>query len=252
MSRLRLPDVTLVIVETSAMVPLMRHALLSCVGDVDFAEVLVLSDERPLPDVRLHVIDPIGSMDVATRHYWYTVPGLVQTSHFLLIQWDSWVLNASSWRDDFLEYDYVGAPWWRVTEPHNVGNGGFSLRSVRFMRHVAEKVHFGNPEDDVICRQHGSELEAEGFKFASTEKAIHFAFERLRPTDPEQNLLPTFGFHGMFNWPDALTDEQIAARLACAPPRVTSGEHYFQMNHELSRRGRRPHDKPVGGRVYAA
>jgi hypothetical protein len=35
----------------------------------------------------------------------------VATSHVLVIQWDGYVVNADLWDDDFLRYDYIGAPW---------------------------------------------------------------------------------------------------------------------------------------------
>ena len=44
--------------------------------------------------------------------------------------------------DDFLEYDYIGAPWPIEQDDnlHGVGNGGFSLRSRKKMIEVIEKV----------------------------------------------------------------------------------------------------------------
>ena len=46
----------------------------------------------------------------------------VDTSHCLLVQWDGYVLNPKSWLPQFLDYDYIGAPW----NGNVVGNGGFS------------------------------------------------------------------------------------------------------------------------------
>ena len=58
------------------------------------------------------------SVAAAARCMWYDVPPLVRTSHYLSIQADGWVLDASRWTDEFLEYDYIGAPW--PIEPGNL------------------------------------------------------------------------------------------------------------------------------------
>lgn len=85
---------------------------------------------------------------------WRVIP----TEFALIVQEDGWVVNANNWTDDFLNYDYIGAPihlaridgpqgwyWQRnfrwdeeMGKPDHtvtpVMNGGFSLRSQRMMR----------------------------------------------------------------------------------------------------------------------
>jgi len=55
----------------------------------------------------------------------------------LIYQHDSWILNSDI--NEFLEYDYVGGPWW---DRWYGGNGGLSIRSPKIMRKILE--HF-NP-----------------------------------------------------------------------------------------------------------
>lgn len=121
----------------------------------------------------------------------------ITTSHVLLVQHDGYVLDASAWTDEFLEYDYIGAPW-NYKDGRNVGNGGFSMRSKKLMITMAtDEIFEWNgiyaPEDEVICRLYRKILEQRyGVKFAPEELAHRFSFE-MHP--PRQK---TFGFHAHF------------------------------------------------------
>jgi hypothetical protein len=134
-------------------------------------------------------------------------------------QWDSWIINPAAWRPEFLEYDYIGAPWQhRLVEEHPdvaVGNGGFSLRSTALAHRCRE---FSRPrlvpEDHLICFNHRKELEAEGFRFAPIDVASEFAFETIAP---EPRAPMPFGFHGAFNWWRILSEEQVNERLRLMP-----------------------------------
>ena len=251
MTKLRLPDVTLVAVDTASH-DLTRMALEECTAKVDFGDVLVFSDKHILPGSQWHFVEPL-TLEGATRAYWYLVPQAVRTSHFLIIHHDSWVTNPKSWDDAFLIYDYVGAPWW-YADAYNVGNGGFSLRSVSLMQRVArdpQDFPFSMPEDDALCRRHRTVLEAEGYRWAPNHVAMCFSRERVVPFDADGYPIKTFGFHGMFLWPDVLTDEQIGARLAVAPDHVLNHIHFQQMSDLLKTRGRALRARS-GAQVYAA
>lgn len=77
----------------------------------------------------------------------------IETSYVLIIQYDGFILNPDAWTDEFLEYDYIGAPWW-YTDDCNVGNGGFSLRSKKLLEILAndDSILETHPEDHHICR----------------------------------------------------------------------------------------------------
>ena len=113
---LELPAVTLVMLETREH-ELARLAVKDCVDKVCFGDVLILTDKpekfddlnctprfAPVPDWP----DKIGW----SRSWWYDVPPLLETEMTLNIQWDSWIWDVSMWRDEFLEYAYIGACWW--------------------------------------------------------------------------------------------------------------------------------------------
>ena len=57
---------------------------------------------------------PICNMKDYARYMIYHLTEHVDTKFVLTIQHDGFILNPSAWRDDFFDYDYVGAPWpWR-------------------------------------------------------------------------------------------------------------------------------------------
>jgi len=76
-------------------------------------------------------------------------------SHVLVFQTDSYLLENSSHKiDEFLDFDYVGAPWKHLRNLRG-GNGGLSLRRKSAMIDAAQ--HFSGrasrqPEDVRICR----------------------------------------------------------------------------------------------------
>lgn len=127
------------------------------------------------------------------------------TPHVLLYQSDGFVLDTTKWGDDFLQYDYIGAPMWNGY----VGNGGFSLRSKRFCEATAtldlsvrnDKVRkwlaidpddYHN-EDLFLCVERRADLKAMGLTFAPIAVAEQFSWE-LSERYPE--YLGSFGFHG--------------------------------------------------------
>jgi hypothetical protein len=135
-----------------------------------------------------------------------------EDQHLLNIQADGFVVNGDSWTDEFLDYDYIGAPWklhphheWppfpNVTVENQIGNGGFSLRSHKLMsvvskifylalesKQVANSLEY-HPEDCWICRTQGAKLRKMGLKFAPYELATKFSVEN----GPIKSQL---GFHG--------------------------------------------------------
>lgn len=119
------------------------------------------------------------------------------TDFVLVTQHDGWVLDADAWDDEFLEYDYIGAPW-LYPEGNNMGNGGFSLRLKKLCQALAvdDFIIPSNPEDDCICRMYRPYLEEKyGIKFAPEDLADKFSFELREP------VVSTFGFHGKFHEP---------------------------------------------------
>ena len=77
----------------------------------------------------------------------------IKTDIFLVFQTDSMIFNNNKHLiQDFLEYDYVGAPWLKTGYIPTmlcdfVGNGGFSLRNKSKMLEIIQKKNWHNGYD---------------------------------------------------------------------------------------------------------
>lgn len=191
-----LSDVTLVAVTSVAVRPTIG-ALLASLEQVQFAKALLLTDEKPadMPgSIEWRRIERIASRADYSRFMLRHLSDHITTSHALCIQWDGFVLDGRRWDAQFLDYDYIGAPWPQFRDGHTVGNGGFSLRSKKLLDACRDLEWNGDePEDLVIGRLRRTELEARGIRYAPEQLAARFAYERTRPSGCE------FGFHGAFN-----------------------------------------------------
>lgn len=132
----------------------------------------------------------------------------VTTDFVLIVQHDGYIINPQSWSEEFLNYDYIGAPWPHyLTDNGNVGvgNGGFSIRSKRLCKEVANcsLPHKGLNEDVYICRKMvANKAYSKEIKFAPVSVAAKFAVETWIRIHGEQNVNENnvFGFH-MFGGP---------------------------------------------------
>jgi hypothetical protein len=216
MTRLALPQVTLVAVDTRA--PLLAaQALLRSMAGIDFAKAVLFTHEwtprRPLPGIEIVDIDPITSSAEYSHFMLRLMPGWVRTSHVLITQWDAFVVEPWAWNNNFLAYDYVGAPWPDQPDARAVGNGRFSLRSRRLLAAGMDlRIDDSHPEDVALCRTYRTLLEREhGVTFAPLALARRFAYEN------DDSAGPTFGFHGAYNLPRVLDEPTLATWLDILP-----------------------------------
>lgn len=145
-----------------------------------------------------------------------------QTNKFILedfclnVQHDSTIIDVEKWDNRFMDYDYIGAPWpmsiiqasdmvaGRIDEiPNVVGNGGFSLRTRKFVEESAKLGWEHKNEDLNICVFNYDRMTSAGIKFAPPELAAKFSKEHPTPYGAfSRELLysyDSFGFHGEFN-----------------------------------------------------
>lgn len=117
----------------------------------------------------------------------------------LIVQNDSFITNIEQWTDEFLEYDYIGAPWtqkqfvdWNLK--NRVGNGGFSLRSRKFLEYSSlfDSCR-GSHEDGFLTNWTWEYSQRFGIKFPSAELALRFSIEHVENVYLPENH---FGFHG--------------------------------------------------------
>ena len=208
--KIQLPNVTL-LAPTGAHLPETVEAIRKCCEGIDFGAIKLVAPQLPdgSPDY-ITFINCGDAMDSYLKYNDYVfrnLAGHVQTSHCLLIQYDSWVIHPEVWDDNWLKYDYIGAPWmiksdayiaWGTGEHVRVGNGGFSLRSKKLLGLPVQKgllltqeQGFYN-EDGNLAVYWRKEMLGFGIKYAPVKIAARFSYEN---TVPENMGLMTFGFH---------------------------------------------------------
>lgn len=188
---------------------LTRRAIELSIPAIDPKEIIVISDRDFIPGSRWVPINSINSIGgVAELMLKWTWP-LVDTDHAVFVQWDGIATRPDLWTDDFLKYDYIGAPWPWQPEGVNIGNGGFSLRSRRLLeacgRDSAVKLTADEPiaEDNIIGQHCRPYLESRhNIKFPSTQLAGQFSYEL-------GSYRESFGFHGVWNIVNNLSSADV-------------------------------------------
>lgn len=193
---LYLKDVTLVCVDDNQQRAL--QAMNKCREQVMFEKSVCVfaSDQKGKGGTNNHTnigIERLGSKEAYSAFIINELHKYITTSHVLIVQHDGYVKNWQAWTDEFLQYDYIGALWW-YQDGLNMGNGGFSLRSLKLLKMTAAaNWPVTHPEDHVICRIHRREFEEQGVKFAPDELAAKFSFEGANQFG---QWAGQFGFHG--------------------------------------------------------
>lgn len=193
---LSLPQVTLICLTNKDFV-LHKRALDISREDIEWGAVKLIWDES------------ITSIDEWNYKIIYELHNYVQTDYAMLIHADGYVINPSAWQDDFLKYDYIGAPWPLPQDDYSyrtptgevvrVGNS-VSLRSKRLLElpkklNLEWKRYYGNTnEDGFLCVHNKSILEENGCTFAPIDVAKYFSKEHYLP---ENQDIKTFAFHSL-------------------------------------------------------
>jgi hypothetical protein len=191
---LDLPQVTLILLTNRDFDGAKKAIDVSC-EKINFGGVKIIWDEK------------CNSIDEWNRKIIQELPNYISTSHAMLIHQDGYIIHPELWNPEWLELDYIGAPWPLPQDDYSyrdesgevqrIGNS-VSLRSKRLMelvRHREWKPYYGNTnEDGFICCHNRKWLESQGMKFAALGQAIHFSKEHEVPENLE---LSTFAFHSL-------------------------------------------------------
>lgn len=174
------------------------------------------------PGLRVVCIDPINDHREYSRFMIKSLVNHINSSHVLVVQWDGYVVNPNAWTDEFLAYDYIGAPWEFHNDEYRVGNGGFSLRSKKLLEALQDTdITDFHPEDDAICRKYRPLLEKRyGIRFAPEELAKRFSFESIIP-----KKMP-FGFHALHNMGAILAPEELPEFISELSPNIVQSNQY--------------------------
>lgn len=137
---------------------------------------------------------------------WYMIWGdYIDTEFALIVHRDGFVVHPECWKDNFLDYDYIGSPW-PVEDCFKdiygnicrVGNG-VSLRSKKFMMFPKQSnMPWGKVSDEpcnedvFLCCTNRHLIDAAGLKIAPIEVAKYFGHEYMIP---EIEGITPFLFH---------------------------------------------------------
>lgn len=195
---INLPDCTLICLTNRDYLGHQEAIRKSC-EEINFGDVKMIWDEK------------CTSIDIWNYKIIYELPKYVFTSHAMLIHPDGYIIRPGLWNKEWLELDYIGAPWPLPQDNYSyldeegglqrVGNS-VSLRSKKLMDLVAsrpeswfweQKAKYGNCNEDGFISCHNRKwLERQGCKFGTLEQAVHFSKEW---EIPENKGIPTFAFH---------------------------------------------------------
>lgn len=219
-------------------------------SEISFFEVLFFTNEdfilpsNSINNLKIITQPPILSIEGYSKFMLKELYKYIKTSHVLVIQWDGFVINPGSWQDAFLHYDYLGAPW-PLKTGHKVGNGGFSLRSMKLLLALQDAtIDPMHPEDVCICEKYGYYLNTvHEIQFPEPSFAERFSFEFCEPN------LKSFGFHGMSNFPVIMQDKELTHFIEFMPAglifngyfrsflfnllKLKNSEHVLQMRDRL-------------------
>ena len=205
MGILHLPNVTLIAM-TSVLIDETIKALKYSSKDIEFGSVKLVSHEKPknLPNnITYQYTDRISSIDEWNHRIVYHLNDYVDTDYVLLIHDDGFVVNSSSWKNEFLDYDYIGAAWGhthlldRYSKPIRVVNS-VSLRSKKLLEipskyNMPWNLHDNNfNEDTQICVWNRDLFLDNGIIFADLDIAKYFSHEEKFP---EYDGIEPFCFH---------------------------------------------------------
>lgn len=207
---LKLNDVTLVVV-TSVKYEENVRSLIHSMEGVEYGDVKFISDIKPesLPENVKHISCDKLSYDGFSEFTFLKLWKYIETSHCLLVHHDGFVVRPDLWKDSFLEYDYIAAPWpysdtsyiTDYGEHVRVGNGGFCLRTKKMLEmptklglKLEHRQGFYN-DDGNFCVYHRKTFLDNGIKYAPVEIAAEFATEIWIDGVSKES----FGFHGFGN-----------------------------------------------------
>lgn len=207
--KLQLPNVTLAAM-TSVNVRATIKALQYSMRGIDFGEVTLITHRKPafLPkEITYQHIDRLDDINKFNYDMVYELYRYVHKDYCLTVHADGFIVNPEMWRDEFLDYDYIGSPWplpkddFSYRDIHGeiirVGNS-VGIRSKRLLEFpVKEKIPFEADhgffnEDGFICVKNRHLFTAAGMTYAPLEVAVYFGHEHMIPE--EEGIRP-FLFH---------------------------------------------------------
>ena len=201
-------------------------ALNYCNKFFNFNNVILFTNEELETNFELIKIKKLNSIK-EYNDFILTLNPYIKSDFALIVQDDGHIVNPNKWNKLFLDYDYIGAPWpnnysWkaRFKKKYNksisdqivkninynqVGNGGFSLRSKKFLEYSQTFSNCESISEDIfLCIYNYEKSQNHKIKFPNFNLAKEFSYEmsmkkifKYRETKNEIfNINEHFGWHG--------------------------------------------------------
>ena len=197
---INLKNTTLVVVDTKQPHIAVKALEKTC-ESIDFKRVILFSNKKPFNfnnKFEFIEIPNITNLVEYSKFIVNKLPDYIDTDFVFSIHHDGFVINPDKWSDDFLKYDWIGAPWKKdahfLYNGERVGNGGVSIRSKKLMD-LAKMYDCDNHEDTFICCSLRPFLNNKGIKFAPLDLAAKFSIE-FGSDDLNIQFEDVFAFHG--------------------------------------------------------
>jgi hypothetical protein len=198
--------ITVTSVDVEEHVQALKYSLL----EMNFEKAILFSTYNPESssnDYDFVEIPNMTSVEEWGKFIIFDLYKFITTKHIILIHADGFIVNPSSWDDNFLKYDYIGAPWPIPSDDFSYrdyyGNiirqgNSISLRSYNILKMPSElKMEWGADagyfhEDGFLCAIKRHILAQNGIKFAPLRVACKFSHET---PIPETKGIKPFAFH---------------------------------------------------------
>jgi hypothetical protein len=224
---LTLNNVTLCCIDTVHQ-NLAAEALRRSAAQINFAKVVFITDRKEFVqnNWEFHRIKQLNGIADFNRFMLRSLYFHIETDYVLTVQYDGFVLNPEVWTDEFLAYDYIGAPLPHLKDEY-AGNGGFSLRSRKLLEALQDD-HILTPpvssnEDFVISAIYRNYLVYNyGLKFAPSSVMSKFSYES------GQYAGQIFGFHNLSFLANLYSGRDAEVMIDSLRPYVLKN---FQLNY---------------------
>lgn len=165
--KLNLKNITLIAIGSTKIEETIK-AINICQKSCSFGDIIFFSDQfNPYQSK----IDAMMSIKDYDKFVVFDLPKIDFNTDFILtIHWDGFIVNPNAWTSDFLQYDYIGAPWPWLN--NTVGNGGFCLKSRKFLQVqndiVTPEVTLKDPDDLFLAYRLRNEFTTHGCIYGDT------------------------------------------------------------------------------------
>ncbi len=232
-------------------------SLLICNHFFEFGKMIMVSNSV-IPNSNRHNIKHYHIEHITKKEYsdyCFHMSDYSDNDFVLIVQHDGFICNPKLWDDDFLKFDYLGAPFNNfamsicsdqfMESPcyNSVGNGGFSLRSkklLNFMKFISNLPRIREEEDIVLCIQYYNLAKSMGIKFADKNLSHKFSYESDMKADrwittEYFDPIKQFGFHHISNKNKLLKDLKIRNEVKHFTNYLKKSkiEDFFDIKNEL-------------------